>query len=459
MVVLGVAMSISSHTLAQQGPTWTQQAPVTRPDGRSHHAMAFNSVSQTALLFGGTPTNGTPLDETWVWTPFQPTSPNPLQGSWTLLNPSPRPSARSGHAMVWDSTRDVAVLFGGGGTLNDTWEWDGSAWSLQSPVTQPSARYGHAMVFDSVRNRIVLFGGRDAASNALADTWEYVNGNWIQQFVQGFPTPRFDHGMCYDAAREVTVLFGGVLNQADTWEYDGMAWTQRMPVTTPWPRIGGSLAYDAEREVSVLCGGVNGVYWADTWEWDGSNWEQQFSPLPGLLSRSNSSLVFDTFRNRMILFGGDSYGLRLSDTWEYYVAAGYTPFGSGCPGSVGYATLGQQSVVPALLGSTVAATINNLPSPAIAVMVTGFSKTDWNGSPLPASLGSIGMPGCDLLVRPDILEVVPISSNYASYGLQIPNSAVYLGFELHHQGLVFDAAAGNAFGAIMTNAASIVIGH
>ena len=466
-LALGAAAAINcSYTLAQQGPSWAQQAPLTGPSARSHHAMVFDPMRQRAMMFGGAPTSQVPVDETWEWTPFQPTFPNPLQGSWALRNVSPKPAARSGHAMVWDSVRNVAVLFGGGGgsgILNDTWNWNGTVWSQQSPITFPTARYGHALAFDSARGVTVLFGGRDAASNALADTWEYDGVNWTQQFVQGFPAPRVGAAMSFDSTRGVSVLFGGVLgggsSQADTWEYDGMSWTQRMPAATPWPRYGASMAFDSERDVTVLFGGTSGHAWSDTWEWDGSNWQQQISPLPGLIGRSDSSLVFDTNRNRMVLFGGDTYGVKLSDTWEYFVAAGYTPFGTGCPGSAGYATLGQGFVVPALLGSALVSEIHNLPNAAIAVMVMGFSKTAWNGAPLPASLAAIGMPGCDLLVRPDLLDPMPINGNSATYLVQLPSDPSFLGYEIHQQGLVFDAAAGNAFGAIMTNAATAVIGH
>ena len=47
------------------------------------------------------------------------------------------PSARSGHKMVYDSDRNVTVLFGGIANsicLNDTWEWDGTVWTQVSDL-------------------------------------------------------------------------------------------------------------------------------------------------------------------------------------------------------------------------------------------------------------------------------------------------------------------------------------
>ena len=82
--------------------------------------------------------------------------------------------------MVYDSSRNRVVLFGGwDGTsdLNDTWEmtWNGSnvTWTQvnSGASNSPSVRGWHAMVYDSSRNRVVLFGGW--GSNRLNDTWEY----------------------------------------------------------------------------------------------------------------------------------------------------------------------------------------------------------------------------------------------------------------------------------------------
>src|SRR5262245_10460881 len=63
---------------------------------------------------------------------------------------------RSDHAMAYDSVRGVTVLFGG--IDAETWEWNGSSWSFRS-ITGPSWRGAHAMAFDSARGVTVLFGG------------------------------------------------------------------------------------------------------------------------------------------------------------------------------------------------------------------------------------------------------------------------------------------------------------
>ena len=73
-------------------------------------------------------------------------------------------------------------------------------------VSGPSAHYGHAMAYDASRGVTVLFGGYTGFSNG--ETWEWNGTTWTQRMVSG-PSPRYSHAMAYDASRGVTVLFGG----------------------------------------------------------------------------------------------------------------------------------------------------------------------------------------------------------------------------------------------------------
>lgn len=74
--------------------------------------------------------------------------------------------------MAYDGARGVTILFGGyvvgsGGTivaLDDTWEWDGTNWTHRAPVNIPNKRYYHALAYDSSRQVTVLFGGIPVAA-------------------------------------------------------------------------------------------------------------------------------------------------------------------------------------------------------------------------------------------------------------------------------------------------------
>jgi hypothetical protein len=88
--------------------------------------------------------------------------------------------------MAFDAQRNRTILFGGDrfqpyalGSINDTWEWDGSQWTRDWTAAAPSVRAGQSMVYDSAIGRMVLFGGVDAgvSPNAYAnDTWELGTG-------------------------------------------------------------------------------------------------------------------------------------------------------------------------------------------------------------------------------------------------------------------------------------------
>lgn len=152
--------SASSATLDSppEMVAWQLKDPgtVLTPSARYRHRLAYDSARQKIVLFGGQSDNAY-LDDTWEW-----------DGLWTNVTPADpldRPSARSRHALAYDSSREKVVLFGGysvDGYLDDTWEWDGTDWTRMDPATSPLARAGHALTYDSARGKIVLFGRESA---------------------------------------------------------------------------------------------------------------------------------------------------------------------------------------------------------------------------------------------------------------------------------------------------------
>jgi hypothetical protein len=162
---------------------------------------------------------------------------------WTQAEDSASKSATR-QPLAFDSKRGVTVSFGGcsgeglGLPHGDTWEWNGAKWKRVS-TTGPSPRQSRALVYDSAREVTVLFGGfvcgAAAPDNFVEDTWEWDGGTWTQVATSG-PSPRVAP-MVYDSARGVSVLFGGVGSSelSDTWEWDGERWTQ-VSSTGPGPR-------------------------------------------------------------------------------------------------------------------------------------------------------------------------------------------------------------------------------
>jgi hypothetical protein len=103
---------------------------------------------------------------------------------------------------------------------DDTWEWDGVTWSLRNPTSRPTGRIRHALAYDANHRRVVLFGGL-RAPNYVGDTWEWDGATWRLQAVAAAPSARENHAMAHDAGRGQLVLFGGWDFQlrGDTWTY------------------------------------------------------------------------------------------------------------------------------------------------------------------------------------------------------------------------------------------------
>ena len=117
--------------------------------------------------------------------------------------------------LTYDRVRQRTVLFGGErfGAMDQTWEWDGTTWLRRMPASSPPAQVYPVMVWDSTRNLVLLYGN--------FATWEYDGVTWAQRFGAGGPSSRFAAG-AFDDARGRFVLFGGYVGgsaSGSTYEY------------------------------------------------------------------------------------------------------------------------------------------------------------------------------------------------------------------------------------------------
>lgn len=195
-------------------------------------------------------------------------------------------------------------------------------WEKLPPVSGLPVR-GMQATYDSNRNVTVLFGGTSSANRFLNETWEYDGVNWKSINTQHAPIPRIWFGMTYDSKRKVVVLFGGRQNDSgallnDTWEYNGRDWKQINPATVPGKRGDGSgMVYDTCRNKIILFGGkAENDAATQTWEYDGATWTQ-LTTAKSPPARELTAMAFDTKRCKAILFGGGHNGQVLNDTWEY----------------------------------------------------------------------------------------------------------------------------------------------
>jgi hypothetical protein len=259
------------------------------------------------------------LGETWVLE----------NGCWRKLDIA-GPSARGGHAAVYDSSRHRIVLFGGedvdGRPLGDTWEFDDVKWELK-PAPGPSPRVLHRMAFDSKRGRVILFGGSENAPTAgqFGDTWEWNGVAW-RKLAHGGPGARFELGMAYDTQGNALVLFGGNRggknwaegSLSDTWLHTAEGWKEVTTTVGPPKRDHHALAFHSARGAVLLFGGNSSAgMLGDTWVWDGKSWKDLAPAVAPSARGGVPAMTYDSDRKRIVMYGGWGEDGPLQDLWEW----------------------------------------------------------------------------------------------------------------------------------------------
>jgi hypothetical protein len=322
--------------------TWTEIEPSgAAPSARSGHAMVYDSTRDQVILFGGS--EGIPgLNDTWAY--------DRVAGTWKGLEPSGAlPPARAAHTLVYDPKRDRAILFGGGdlsGGFDDIWAYDpaSNTWSELAPSGSGPSPRSASLVYDSTSDQMILFGGGikgagiEGAFSFHDDTWAYdpAANAWTELQPSGaVPTARMGHVLIYDPVNRRVILFGGwdgetVLN--DTWAYDPAAntWTELHPVgEVPAARSAHCMVYDSRDGKGILFGGMSlAGFFGDTWAYDPASDIWTLLDTEGALPipRATFSMVYDQAAGEAILFGGATIleraaqGTSLNDTWAYRLA-------------------------------------------------------------------------------------------------------------------------------------------
>jgi hypothetical protein len=342
--------------------TQAQLEPVTsspgRPPLRIDQAVAVDEEDGTILLFGGStdyPDYEGYLD-TWAL----------KDGTW--YDATPRltgPSTRSGHALVYDSVRQVTLLFGGferpGVLRADLWAWDGFSWrclkaDALSPVSDacadgaggnaPTPRMAVAAAFHANTGSMVVHGGCEVGNNRgecvanaarLDETWVWDGTAWSQ--LPG-PPPRSDAAMTAMGPGQLLLVggcdattspdfFARCISLGDAWLFEGASWrpvAQSSTTSHARPSLTyvdgvGAVLFGGCDAVSNLQGGANpracptGTFVlpnADAPAWI----EVSTSTAPAV--RSGAAFVYDARRQHAVLFGGeDPANGRFRDTWFF----------------------------------------------------------------------------------------------------------------------------------------------
>ena len=372
-------------------PTWRRFLPEVRPIARNGPCMAYDAVRDRFVMFGGG------VSDTWslsigtdtTWTVVQPDLSGPFKvygaalvhdtrrgrllhfgghlhyivhgtvfpfdsnelwevgtdpyERWTLARAGPLPGM-AGMSVLMDPGADRLITLGGHSLQTQEW---GGTWNLDlsdttgwRPLTvagaAPPARTMQAAAADPVARRIAVFGGR-TPGGALRDSWLldlHEPATWTRlDSTQLAPPPRYGHGMVYDPVGERALVFGG--RDDDGHVYDDLwqlsltgtpAWSRIELPLTPGPRSHGALVYDSIRQRLVLFGGrdSDGVSLRDTWYLPlapRTAWvlADSFATLPH--ERWAAAAAFDAVNDRMVVLEGTQEpcapgNVVLLDDWE-----------------------------------------------------------------------------------------------------------------------------------------------
>jgi hypothetical protein len=284
------------------------------PGGRSDAAAAFDPSRHAVVVFGGQ--SPTYQGDAW-WLPVG-------GGSWQRFNPiGTKPTPRILHSMIMDLADDELVIFGG---RYDRYLNDVQTMTLTAPLqwipnpgqgNPPSARAGHAAVYDPVRNRMLVIGGNNGAM--LNDVWACsppATGTWQPLAPVGDPMPgRLQGAAVYDPVRDRVIVIGGdggaLLNDVWTLNLAGdPTWGELHPNgTPPSPRRSHTAIYDPVGDRVIVYGGYDENYLrrGDVWALNLAgepSWQLLISSTTPPLGRSGHVAVYDPENRRMIMYGG-----------------------------------------------------------------------------------------------------------------------------------------------------------
>jgi len=169
VVVVGLFMSPAAlevfETWTWDGVAWTVTADAPQPPGYlfydpSAMQVVFVADDRPDASLQGLPPRTYKL---FVW-----------DGSaWSVSDPMPQDPNRnglSGQGSTYDPVDRVLMTFGGAApnscedhltsvAVAETWRWGGAGWTLLDPPIAPPARLSTMMVWDSTRQQVVMFGG------------------------------------------------------------------------------------------------------------------------------------------------------------------------------------------------------------------------------------------------------------------------------------------------------------
>ena len=311
-------------------PSWNRKYPAISPTPRFSYDMAFDTLYDEVILFGGhepTTTQSIPFEpaphfnDTWTY--------NPLTNIWTNRTPVISPSGLCNHTMAYDQGNGVTILFGGRieDAINETWAYNRSTntWTNMSPGNAPSSRQLHSMVYDKANGCMIMFGGAAPGYNNETWTYNFSSNNWKNITQKYSPLPRNSHTMAYDSKNSQILIFGGWLNMstgttesqvADVWLLDSAGnWSVRS-TKSPMPNWDYNMVFDDKNGEIILKSGYLFSGGPEMWRFNLSlnKWINLKTPGPFPYQNDNG-MVYDRRHDQLLEQTMEYQGQ--SQTWIY----------------------------------------------------------------------------------------------------------------------------------------------
>jgi PKD domain-containing protein/galactose oxidase-like protein len=267
--------------------------------------------------------------------------------TWINVTKNPSPPILAGDSMIFDTTDNQFLLFGGQSkyiTNNELWLLDASTltWKQLNPSSPlPAGRADPMFVrLSSTANaptedQVFLFGGWYNNSvgtvGRLADSWYYfpTNNTWQQISTHGAPSGRSDAAVAYDPEDGYVLMYGGYNGTSylsELWTYypQNTTWIQLPRPSLP-PLADARMQYDTRNHLFIMFGGNNNLsttetynHYNTTWTFRPSNhaWTQAI-PSISPPARDYAQFAYNPDYGLFMLQGGYDDEAALADTWLY----------------------------------------------------------------------------------------------------------------------------------------------
>lgn len=308
----------SEQTLFFAQPEWRRLTTGEGPAGREDHTWTVDGSGRYAYLFGGRD-GGREFGDIWRY--------DLRRDAWQKLAPKGRkPAPRFGHSAVWVEGRGLIVFAGQRGLdfFDDLWVYDPDRrrWrELPAAGQAPKRRYGSCMVVGPDGRLWISHGFTNAGRFDDTRAYHLRRQRWAVITPDGRkPGERCLHD-CFTTASGELVLYGGQDDGAfalgDLWLMDQDRTWDRL--ADPSPAARRLYGVTEAGDVAYLFGGAgeDNTIFDDLWRVDRQTLEFERVRVEGKRpgARYAGTLITDTRRDRILLFGGQASKAR-SDLWE-----------------------------------------------------------------------------------------------------------------------------------------------